>query len=138
MSRTVEKHGAGAEDLDKDVTGPKNAHMPYYYFSPSQRKVHDSSVTFEEYHYFALRTREEQKHLESPKLLWRQWLEKRKHKGGNDAPDHMADEKHDSSSDRGMTISDQEWSNASRAFRTAGWGAVFYLVGARTLPCRYI
>lgn len=129
MSAITEKRGSGTEALDKDIQVPKDAHMPYYYFPPSQRKVHDSDVTFEEYHYFALKTREEQKHLTSPKLLWRQWLEKKRNKGQHEG-DHMADDKHDSSSDHGLTISDQEWTNASRAFRTAGWGAVFYLVSS--------
>lgn len=27
-----------------------------------------------------------------------------------------------------LEISDEEWTNASRAFRTASWGACFYLI----------
>lgn len=119
MSNTAEKESSGSDKLDKEYSVAKQDGRPYYYFPPSQRKVHDSDVTFEEYHFFAKKTRAEQKNLQSPKLQWRQWLDK---KGGK----VEFEEKHEI--EPGMTISDEEWNNASRALRTAGWGAVFYLV----------
>lgn len=39
---------------------------------PQARLLHDPAVTFEEYQYYVWRTREEEKHLESPHLRWRQ------------------------------------------------------------------
>ncbi|RMZ87736.1 hypothetical protein DV736_g5034, partial [Chaetothyriales sp. CBS 134916] len=90
------------------------------YFPPSQRKIHDPSVTFEEYHYYALRTREEQRLQESPKLQWRTVFSKQK----TQAPV----EKDEAEPDTGRVITEVEWSNASRAFRTASWGAIFYLI----------
>lgn len=92
------------------------------YFPPSQRKIHDSDVTFEEYHYYAQRTREEQKLLEAPQWQWKKVFSSKK----KDA--HAVDEKHETPSNTGAVITEEEWTNASRSFRTASWGAVFYLV----------
>ena len=97
------------------------AHSSYY--PPSQRKVHDSRVTFEEYHFYAQRTREEQRLLESPHWHWRTVFSSRKK-----TTNHV-EEKDEPQLNAGEVVTDEEWSNASRAFRTAGWGAVFYLVG---------
>ncbi|KAI8631240.1 transmembrane amino acid transporter protein-domain-containing protein [Xylariaceae sp. FL1651] len=90
------------------------------YFPPRQRKIHDSNVSFEEYHYYAQRTREEQRLEGAPQWQWRTVFSSRK-KNANAAEEHTA------TSD-GPIVTDEEWSNASRAFRTAGWGAVFYLI----------
>lgn len=131
---TIPEKEIDADKLARESSDQTSGQRPYYYFPPSQRKIHDSSVTFEEYHYFAQRTREEQKNYESPKLQWRQWLDSKK----KDGIEHTPDDKYDSGYYAGYTVSDKEWSDASRAFRTAGWGAVFYLVGVRFLPSRYI
>ena len=95
------------------------------YFAPSQRKIHDSAVTFEEYHFYAQRTREEQRILQAPKWQWRTVFSKEKESPEHDAPVPGQDGQL-ANADR--IISDEEWTNASRAFRTAGWGAAFYLV----------
>ncbi|KAJ2983586.1 hypothetical protein NUW58_g6224 [Xylaria curta] len=92
------------------------------YYSPSQRQIHDSSVTFEEYHFYAQRTREEQRLHESPQWQWRTVFSSKKttdtSEGGRD---------HNRASDS-RVVTDEEWANASRAFRTASWGAVFFLI----------
>jgi hypothetical protein len=106
-------------DDEKSVTQPSGRS----YFPPSQRKVHDSDVTFEEYHFYAQRTREEQRLLTPPKWQWRtavSSLFSSKDKTGNHSDD--------SSEPVGRVITEDEWTNASRAFRTASWGAIFYLV----------
>lgn len=91
------------------------------YIKPQHRKPHDTAVTFEEYHYYALRTREEERTLESPGTNWREIVLRKKtdHPTSPDAPviDHEADFSHR------LEITDEEWTNASRMFRTASWGA---------------
>ena len=94
------------------------------YIKPQHRKPHDNTVTFEEYHYYAHKTREEEQGLESVSTSWRE-IVLRKKKAHNitsadgDAP--TVDPKTDFS--HRLEITDEEWTNASRAFRTAGWGA---------------
>jgi hypothetical protein len=117
----AEKHGVF--DNEKSTSAP-HGNATQYYFPPSQRKIHDSEVTFEEYHYFALRTREEQRQLEAPKWNARALLSFKKKQ---DETPH--DVQHDTKTHHGSVITEDEWSNASRAFRTASWGAIFYLVG---------
>ncbi|KAF7198285.1 hypothetical protein HII31_00024 [Pseudocercospora fuligena] len=109
------------------------------FIRPQERKLHDSAVTFEEYYYYAQKTRAEEKELESPKLRWREIVSSRTKK--NSAPHDVSTEvdlnlnasKHhtelnySNKQDR-IQISDEEWANASRAFRTASWGAAFYLI----------
>lgn len=99
------------------------------YIKPQARAVHDSSVTFEEYYFYAQRTREEEKHLDSPVLNWREIILRKKAKH----PDAPANEVHltaDNFANRShrAEITDEEWTNASRAYRTASWGACFYLI----------
>lgn len=96
------------------VTGP---------IKPQWRKPHDPAVTFEEYHYYAEKTREEEKGFESPSLNWREIVLRKK--PSNDVSDdnhEAAAQKVANTSDK-YGISDEEWTNASRAFRTASWGA---------------
>ncbi|KAI1270978.1 transmembrane amino acid transporter protein-domain-containing protein [Xylaria sp. FL0933] len=93
------------------------------YFPPRQRKVHDSSVTFEEYYYYAQRTREEQLLLEAPEWQWRTlFASRKKHPDADHGADHHDEVR------SGELVTDEEWVYASRAFRTASWGAVFYLI----------
>jgi hypothetical protein len=91
---------------------------------PYQRKLHDPSVTFEEYHYYAKLTRaEEDSHPKTgreTKLL--SLIFPSKSDGGVQraaSGDHKID---------GSSITDDEWTNASRALRTATRGAIFYLI----------
>jgi hypothetical protein len=48
------------------------------YIKPQTRKAHDADVKFEEYHYYAQRTREEEKAFEPPKVTWREILLRKK------------------------------------------------------------
>lgn len=94
------------------------------YIKPQHREVHDSRVMFEEYHYYAQKTREEQMTYESPKLQWREVLlrKKNEHESEDTAVQKLSEEIL-SSPEKRMHISDEEWANASRAFRTTSWGA---------------
>jgi hypothetical protein len=96
------------------------------YIKPQGRKAHDPDVRFEEYYYYAQRTREEEKTLESPHTNWREILLQKKntHDIGTGQPgQHHLTEKDFANRAHRLEISDEEWTNASRAFRTAGWGA---------------
>ncbi|KAI1827865.1 transmembrane amino acid transporter protein-domain-containing protein [Xylaria intraflava] len=110
-----------AEKSDYELSTPAPP-VSDSYFPPRQRKVHDSNVTFEEYHYYAQRTREEQLLLEAPQWQWRTLFSRKQI-----ADAALGDDDHASASN-GQLVTDEEWANASRAFRTASWGAVFYLI----------
>jgi hypothetical protein len=115
-------------DEKLDSIDPPGSHdlVPSTYIKPQARKTHDPDVTFEEYHYYALKTREEDKTLESPKLNWREVLLRKKNAsdiGNHDsAVQDFTDRKFSNAATR-LEITDEEWTNASRAFRTASWGA---------------
>ncbi|KAI1146193.1 transmembrane amino acid transporter protein-domain-containing protein [Nemania diffusa] len=111
-----------AEKSENEVATPPLL-VPTSYFPPRERKVHDSGVTFEEYYYYAQQTREEQLHLEPPQWQWRTLLASRKK-----PTDDVQGEDHHSGPSHGQLVSDEEWVDASRAFRTASWGAIFYLI----------
>lgn len=110
------------DKIDNEPSAPSQQ-VSRSYYAPSERKIHDSNVTFEEYHYYAQRTREEQRLLPSPQWQWRTVFSSKK------KPADAVEEKHEAAPSAGGVITEEEWSNASRAFRTASWGAVFYLVG---------
>lgn len=115
------KDHSNAPELDT----PQNQ-VASTYIKPQHRKVHDPDVTFEEYHWYALRTREEEKHYESPKLNWREVMSRKKTEqqqpeGHNHDRSKSVDDTF-AHSNR-IEITDEEWTNASRAFRTASWGA---------------
>ena len=124
----MEKH-----DLD-DSSSPDNhgsgAVVQSTYIKPQARKLHDSNITFEEYNYYAEKTREEEKHVESPKLNLRAlWSRKTKNDAGAEANGESKQINLNLAKEENrMQVSDEEWTNASRAFRTASWGAVFYLI----------
>ena len=135
-------------DEKVDLTAPRGpadgqvAHSTY--IKPQARKLHDPDVTLEEYHYYALRTREEEMTLESPKLQWRGLLSRtpKSHSGDADVNGERDPAKNVvgvnlANRESRLEISDEEWTNASRAFRTASWGAAFYLVRILSvLQCR--
>ncbi|KUJ09903.1 uncharacterized protein LY89DRAFT_627230 [Mollisia scopiformis] len=114
---------------DSPTTPPVAAGPVSTYIKPQARSPHDAAVTFEEYHWYALRTREEEKTLESPRLNWREFLVKKKagHDEKAQGETHLTAENFANAENR-LEISDEEWTNASRAFRTASWGACFYLI----------
>ncbi len=107
-----------------------HAYAPDGYIKPQARMLHDPDVTFEEYYYYAQKTREEERDLEAPQLNWRALLLRKKpanevggHEDSNLDAAHHHTELNYSSKEQRVQILDEEWRKASRAFRTAGWGA---------------
>jgi len=101
---------------------------PGSYIKPQGRKPHDPAVLFEEYHYYALRTREEEASIEAPKTDWREIILRKKNPAGIEGTNGTAPVSHLTADDYAnrdhrLEISDEEWTNASRMFRTASWGA---------------
>lgn len=96
------------------------------YIKPQARAPHDPNVAFEEYHYYAQKTREEEDSLESPKLNLRQLVSLKKNPQDSSVgenPTVTLTEKDYASVENRLEISDEEWTNASRALRTTSWGA---------------
>lgn len=122
---TSKRQATMAEKTNNELPAPSQISDVYY--PPRQRRVHDSAVTFEEYSFYAQRTREEQRLHASPPWQWRTLFASRKKPADASEEEHNH---HGASNDR--IVTDEEWLNASRAFRTASWGAIFYLV-SRTL-----
>jgi hypothetical protein len=135
MAETQEPQSFILDEKDKSTsddagTPPAYAEQPPVlstYIKPQGRKIHDSAVEFEEYHYYAQRTREEQRTLESPILNWREVVLRKKNAADTELPDaatqtQLTEANFAHRSNR-LEISDEEWTNASRAFRTASWGA---------------
>jgi len=114
--------------------------------------IHDPSVTFEEYIYYATITRAEEKIANEryvadagPKSF-KSIIKNRFSKGHQelatpDSPttDNNSNGERTDLDEKGNTdivptrrnlggVSDSEWRNASRAVRTAGWSSVFYLI----------
>lgn len=123
-----EKHGP-PDYNDSQAIGVPGRPGSSAYIKPQARKPHDSAVTFEEYHYYAERTRQEELTFESPNLNWREVMLRKKgaHETGNGEPNahvsqNLRAEDFSNRANR-LEISDEEWTNASRAFRTASWGA---------------
>jgi len=107
--------------------------------------IHDPKITFEEYMYYGAITRAEEKaaneryvQAAGPKTI-KTVLMNRFSKGKVeplpvDSPTESAGEKNGVNEKAVMPhgnlggVSDNEWKNASRAVRTAGWSSVFYLI----------
>lgn len=89
---------------------------------PQARKPYDEDVSFEEYHYYAQKTRQEELTLEPPVLNIRQFFGKN-HRGTQDIPTNTLTEDDYKDTKRRLEISDEEWTNASRSVRSASWGA---------------
>jgi hypothetical protein len=120
------------------------------YIRPQHRKPHDSTVTFEEYHYYANITRAEEDSLSKKDLgdttFFSLILPSKSTKGdvvhssppaSNGEKAENGEEKipaHDGANIHNLDVADRfhvtddEWTNASRALRTATWAAVFYLI----------
>lgn len=124
----MEKTQATAGDVRDPV------HTASAYIKPQYRPPHDPTITFEEYHHYALKTRDKELALEAPKLNWREWFSRRKHAANADAPAGgvVSSTPITSPAEKGpadaeqshrVDITDEEWENASRALRTASAGA---------------
>ena len=128
-------------DSTAGIAGPGSA----AYTRPQGRKLHDPSVTFEEYVYWAAKTRAEEdehhRHAGKVETSWMSLLfpaksdsgvafqtEPEKDGHGNEKRPSVSSITNISNAATRAEISDAEWSNASRALRTASWGACFYLI----------
>lgn len=92
------------------------------YIRPQARKLHDSAITFEEHHYYANRTRAEEDSTAAPKTNWREVVLRKKpaqSAGQTVTTEKPASTINTSNRENRIEISDQEWTDASRAFRTA-------------------
>ena len=105
------------------------------YTRPQMRLLHDPTVTFEEYLYYAQQTRaEEETHAinqtEERGFLSTIFPTKSGKGAGMDEKRRPSKVPAVNISDLGVRqqISDEEWTNASRATRTATVGAIFYLI----------
>ena len=105
---------------------------------PQLRRMHDSSITFEEYNYYATKTRAEEESHVSDIHRTQGWLEMVfPSKSGMGAGNVSNSEKHGAEvaatvnladPEKRAQISHEEWTNASRALRTATKSAIFYLI----------
>ncbi|KAJ5579658.1 uncharacterized protein N7459_005643 [Penicillium hispanicum] len=96
---------------------------------PQAREPYDVNVTFEEYHYYAQKTREEELSLEAPVLNIRRLFQKKSDDSEpSEVPATTLTEEDFTTRARRLEITDEEWTNASRSFRSASWGACFYLI----------
>lgn len=108
------------------------------YTRPQMRKLHDPSITFEEYHYFAQQTRAEEEVYHSmhgnaqTKGILSTIIPNKSSKGVEvteaQRNSSLIPDVNLSNPDRRASVTDEEWTNASRAVRTATAGAVFYLI----------
>lgn len=108
------------------------------YTRPQMRPLHDTSITFEEYHYYALQSRAEED------LNHRTGANATETRGflstlipGRGPTSEASDEKRRPSAvpdinlsvkENRAIVTDEEWTNASRALRTATAGAIFFLI----------
>jgi hypothetical protein len=112
------------------------------YLRPQNRKPHDPSVTFEEYHHYALIARAEEDALSKTDIgdttFLRLILPSKSTKGDVVHTNPTNGEKvlqekpvkngHNLEVGNRHEVTDEEWQNASRALRTASWAAIFYLI----------
>ncbi|KAF2738320.1 oligopeptide transporter protein [Polyplosphaeria fusca] len=112
---------------------------------PTAKKLHDPSVTFEEYVYYAKIEREREKLLPDahhPVSTLKTVFGKRSVVNVPPAPvPSTLDQKGEKEEGtlHATNVTDEEWYQASRALRTAGWGALFFLIttdvlGPYTVP----
>lgn len=91
---------------------------------PQAREPYDPNVTFEEYHYYAQKTRQEELSLEPPVLNVRQLFRRKDaHGDQSEGPTVTLTEDDFKNRERRLEITDEEWTNASRSIRSASWGA---------------
>lgn len=123
----------GDEKTGDSVTQVQDKPLAYgNTIRPHHREPHDSKVTFEEYHHYAKLTRAEEDNSTTPETGFMSIIFPSKNDGGVQQTEENAtrDASAMNTSDRAtrLTITDEEWTNASRALRTASRGAIFYLI----------
>lgn len=105
---------------------------------PQSRPLHDISISFEEYLYYAKKTRAEEEEHVADIQGTQGFLEMIfPSKSGMGAGNVTSAEKHGAEiaatlnladPEKRARVSDEEWTNASRALRTATKSAIFYLI----------
>ncbi|KAK0757471.1 hypothetical protein N5P37_010196 [Trichoderma harzianum] len=131
MGSEKEDYSSGPEDAS---TGP-NIFLPSA-IRPQHRPLHDSSVTLEEYMYYAEKTRAEEDAVAATKppttfieLIFPSKGTARRIEGFQPKEKEAKENPPDASaSGNGLLITDLEWTNASRALRSASAAACFYLI----------
>lgn len=106
------------------------------YSRPQMKLLHDPSVSFEEYLYYAEKTRAEEQTQALSTSEERGILSTIFPSKSDKGADQVEEKRRESKipevniSDLGKRaqVSDEEWTNASRAVRTATTGAIFYLI----------
>ena len=108
------------KQMDEKVYTPATSTL----IKPQAREPYDSGVSFEEYCHYAQKTRAEQELLDPPVLNVRQWFGKSSESNASnqDVTTTLTEEDFTNRARR-LEITDEEWTNASRAFRSASWGA---------------
>lgn len=98
--------------------------------APQHRKLYDSTVSFEEYHYYAELTREDQAHASTAAAGHKIPLLKVifPPKSNKSELDNKMATLNTSKAANRMKITDAEWVNASKALRNATAMAIFYLL----------
>lgn len=113
-------------DLKEHSSEPRVGETEPWAYRPS-RKLHDPNITFEEYAYYASLTRAEEKQITNSDpevfkdsrfslLNLKRFMDKKTSQTAA------------ISSTGVLTVSDEEWLQATRATRNATWGAAFFLI----------
>ena len=130
MEKPGQVGGDPSQSADEAVGGIGPAAV-----KPQDRVVHDPSVSFEEYHYYAKQTRlEEDKYPRTAyeTTFWSLVFPPKSDAGVQPVAkietEAAADKVAHAGASSSAAVSDDEWANASRALRTATRGAVFYLI----------
>ena len=119
--------------MHDDAKGPAGA-ASMSYTALQQRKLHDNSITFEEYNYFAEKTRSYEDSDPPPArngILSVIFPRKSGSKSSATTTTTVHPEKTErtySNPNARIQVADEEWINASRALRTATTSAIFYLI----------
>jgi hypothetical protein len=129
----------GANAVGGDPRYDLHTASPSTAIHPQHRLHHDVNVTFEEYYYYALKTRaveNDEAANDTTKTGILQILFPPKKSAveivttsppsGSDGEKSTGEKPR--TRDGRLVVSDEEWINASRALRTATWAACFYLI----------
>ncbi|KAJ5800258.1 uncharacterized protein N7518_002326 [Penicillium psychrosexuale] len=148
----TDAHPHEKEKLDTNDPAVSISREPASEISDGNRSIYlDSSITFENYVYWAKRSREVEKHISTDDVGFAHLSNKlfRKKKSDalvimqgeieeQDAPVMKESSKptntmNGASTSDGWGITETEWEQAQRAARTATWGSIFYLISTDIL-----
>jgi hypothetical protein len=117
-------------------TEKRNAKPTAVFVRPQDRALHDPKVTLEEYMYYAGKTRAEEdvNASQAPKTMIKDILFPSSGKAqlatheATGAIDQTLDNVNLNKAENRAAVSDLEWTNTSRALRSASAAAAFYLI----------